>query len=93
MKNLKNKLATITLSAIMLIGATAASAETGILMTDERNANQTPSNECSVKTDVIGGVLTSLVGILMSDRGGILMTDERSAGGCTNRGGILMTDD
>lgn len=86
MKNLKNKLATMALLGIMMVGT--VSADPGIMLSDK-------SNTCTPTTvDVIEGIIVAgLAGILLGDRSGLLMSD-KSATVCQaqSRDGILMSD-
>ena len=84
MKNLRNLMATITLMAILMIGASTAKA--GFLVSDfAQRDNTNPCNEKSYK----GILITDLTGILITDLTGILITDlTDSQTNC----GILITD-
>lgn len=87
MKNLKNKLATMALLGIMMVGT--ASADPGIMLADKSNPCNTPTT-----VDVIEGIIVAgITGILLGDRSGLLMSD-KSATGCQiqSRDGLLMSD-
>lgn len=83
MKNLRNLLATGTLMATLMIGASTANA--GILMTDLQNPQ--PCTEKSEKKDW-GVIVQDIVGVIVQDLTGVIVQDGAEHVDC----GILMTD-
>ena len=98
MKNLKNMLSAAALMVVLGVGA--ASANTGLLISDKSN------QPCTVKDNFINqlaGVVVigmpSLDGIIITDRDGIIITDRQDCQSSdsdgiiiTDRDGIIITD-
>ena len=65
MKNLRNLLATVTLLAILMVGASTAQA--GILMTDQLSADTTtqPCKDTTDEPKVNDGIIVHLTGIIV----------------------------
>lgn len=73
MKNLRNLLATITLTAVLMISATTANA--GIIMSDAKGDQPQPCTETKNAPRVDKGILMSdFTGILVTGFTGILVT-------------------
>ena len=89
MKNLKNMAAALGMMAVL--GVSAVSANTGIMITD-RQAPCTTENS-GIGRDLAGIIATALPmfdGIIIIGRDGIMITDK--ADNCTSRDGIMITD-
>ena len=93
MKNLKNMLAAITLTAVLMLGATSANA--GILLSDlAGTVNQNPCTEQTTKVD--GGIaindgiiVAGFTGIIVAGFTGIIVA---GAADTPVNCGILMSD-
>jgi DNA/RNA endonuclease YhcR with UshA esterase domain len=85
MKNLRNLLATVTLMAVMMIGAVNANA--GLLVSDFTG---TPTEDPCSETKVDSGIIvTGFTGIIVTGFTGIIVT---GAVDSDTNCGILMTD-
>jgi len=82
MKNLRNLLATVTLTAVLMISVSTAKA--GILLSDLKNGDSQPCTS----TKVDNGILVTLSGILVTLTGILVTVSDDTPVDC----GILMTD-
>ena len=85
MENLRNLLATGTLMATLMIGASTANA--GILMSDLSGGGSHPCTENTDKKDW-GVIVYDLGGVIVYDLTGVIVYDAADHVDC----GILMTD-
>lgn len=87
MKNFKNILATITLTGIIIVGASTAKA--GFLVSDFAQHDNQPCTE----TSNTGILISGLTGILISGYTGIIVTDGAAqTGGDDELCGFLVSD-
>ena len=76
MKSVNNLLATITLTAVLLVSASSVRA--GILMTDLQSNESQPCSETDDSTKVDSGILVTFTGILVTFNTGILVTFKKN---------------
>jgi hypothetical protein len=89
MKNLKNIVATLTLTATLGLGATAANA--GMLISDKATKDSKPCSAKSVRGVFATGILIiGKAGLLISD--GLLLSDEPCKDGLLLSDGLLISD-
>ncbi len=88
MKNLKNMLTAVAMTAVLGLGTVSANA--GLIITD-KGAN-TPK-DCSVGTGVLdqiaGIIIVGLNGLIITDRDGLIITDKSE---CVDKDGLIITD-
>lgn len=78
MKNLRNLMAWVMISAVLMMGT--ASANAGVLLGDRTTDSCTTSTDIKVVTGII---LDAIIGVVIMDRGGVVIMD---------RGGVVIMD-
>jgi hypothetical protein len=94
MKNLRNLMAWITISVVLMMGTGSVNA--GILVGD-RTGDSCTSTDIKVDLGVILDAITGIIladrgGIILADRGGIILADKSSTGCQQSKGGIILAD-
>ena len=92
MKNLKNMLTAVAMTAVLGVGT--VSANSGFIITD-KSANTT--KPCAVKDGGIlqqmsGIIIVGLSGFILSDLHGLIMSDAPTVGCDNNGNGLIMSD-
>lgn len=98
MKNFKNMLTAMAMTAVLGVGTISAS--TGLIITDKSNGatKPCPVKEAGVIDQISGIIIVGLSGLIITDLHGLIITDaptvncDKSGLIITDRDGLIITD-